>query len=82
MGNHFTSTWEHSSFRKGPMFARNVPGGKRTLFGREYRRWTGPASVAERIDAERFPALVRDTFGIELDGDRAARLAAFYREMA
>lgn len=75
MGNHFTSTWENSLFRRAFLLARPFPGGKSTLFGRNFKRRSAEGVREEKItDPARLRTLLPEEFGIELDTARLEKL--------
>jgi N-hydroxyarylamine O-acetyltransferase len=81
MGNHFTSTWQQSIFRRTLMLSRPFPGGKSTLFGRDFKRREGGATTARRVaDSRELLELLGSEIGLELSGPQKQGVAdAFAR---
>jgi N-hydroxyarylamine O-acetyltransferase len=82
MGNFFTSRWERSAFRLGFRLSRPFPGGKRTMYGRAFKRRSAQGVHAERVETPaRLGEILKIEFGIELDPTRFEKLAGVFASM-
>ncbi len=82
MANYFTSTWDQSIFRKGPMCARPFVDGKFTLMGRELKTKRAGAVVAEKlVDSTSFLTALREKFLIELSSEQERKAAVAFEQL-